>query len=74
MNLDAVSKAAEEALRRIDGAAGEETDPDLALYSRLKPSDFPKLIQKYGTEETLSYIAAMERKLKEKEGNHANLG
>lgn len=70
MDFSRVQKAAQSALNKVAVTAGQNTDPDLAIYKNLRPADFPKIIEKYGTEGTLSYIAEMERRLKEMEGTN----
>lgn len=39
-------------------------DNDVMMYEKLKPSDFPNLIEKFGVEKVLAYISDMEKKRK----------
>jgi hypothetical protein len=66
MDMTLLKNAAREGLKRVASSSGHTMDQDLLLYKQLKPSDFPKIIEKYGVEGTLDYIKAMEAKLKEK--------
>lgn len=58
MNLGFLREAVREGLNQM--VPGPEKDDDLDIYEKLQPSDFPKLIEKYGEESVMSYIKHME--------------
>lgn len=47
---------------------GQQQDPELAIYERLKPENFKDILAKYGPDETMKYIKAMEAKKMKKAG------
>lgn len=70
-SLDAMKTAARAAIGRVRQSMNiPEADDDLNRYLMLKPSDFPGLMKKYGTEQTLAYIKDMENRLARR--NNAN--
>lgn len=67
ISLDAMKQAARAAIGRTRTISnGIEPDPDLQRYMSLKPSDFKSIMEKYGVEDTISYIQTMEGKLRSK--------
>lgn len=65
MDMTKLRGAVREGLNRL--SPKPEVDEDIKIYDRLQPSDFPKLIEKYGEEPVLSYIKTMEaRKMRMK--------
>lgn len=55
-----VQRATKKAFQKVQGVAGVETNPDLKLYSTLKPEHFTKLIAEYGEGPIIDYIRDME--------------
>ena len=55
-----VQRATKKAFQQVGRVAGVETDPDLKLYSTLKPEHFTKLIEVYGEQPIIDYIKEME--------------
>lgn len=55
-----VQRATKKAFQRVGAVSGMETDPDLKLYSTLKPEHFTKLMEVYGEEPIIDYIKEME--------------
>ena len=65
-----VQRATKKAFQQVGRVAGEETNPDLKLYSTLKPEHFSKLIEVYGEQPIIDYIKEMESsKIMNKGGN-----
>jgi len=60
LDLSKLEEAAKKAVENVSKSIGAETDTDLQIYERLKPSDFPELITKYGVEDVIKYIQHME--------------
>lgn len=61
----ALDRAASQAYQHHNRIYGFQTDPHLARYEQLTPSDFAHLSRTYGPDQTLRYITTMEsRKLK----------
>ena len=56
--------AAKTAFDRAAQMGGSSEDSDLRLYDTLQESDFDRILQQYGADETVEYIRRMEsRKL-----------
>jgi hypothetical protein len=55
-----VQRATKKAFQKVGEVAQVETDPDLKLYSTLKPEHFTKLIEVYGEQPVIDYIRDME--------------
>ena len=55
-----VARATKKAFQQVGKVSGMETDPDLKLYSTLKPEHFTKLIEVYGEQPIINYIKEME--------------
>ena len=55
-----VARATKKAFQQVGKVSGMETDPDLKLYSTLKPEHFTKLIEVYGEQPIIDYIKEME--------------
>lgn len=55
-----VRRATKKAFQRVQGVAGVETNPDLKLYSTLKPQHFSKLMEVWGEQPVIDYIREME--------------
>jgi hypothetical protein len=55
-----VRRATKKAFTNVGKVAQVETDPDLKLYSTLKPEHFTKLIEVYGEQPVIDYIRDME--------------
>lgn len=55
-----VQRATKKAFQRVGKVAGVEADPDLKLYSTLKPEHFSRLIEVYGEQPIIDYIREME--------------
>lgn len=60
--FDRIKNATSKAFDRVGKTAGIPTDPDLKLYQSLQQPDFEKLTQKFGQDNVLQYIQAMESK------------
>ncbi len=60
--FDRIKKATQTAFDRVGKTANVVSDPDLNLYSKLKPEDFGHLINQYGAEDVMKYIKEMEFK------------
>ena len=54
--------AINKAFDKVNKATGQETDPDLRLYSTLKPQHFSELMKVYGESPIIDYIREMESK------------
>lgn len=54
--------AAHTAFQNNRRALGQDTDPQVALYKKLKEADFQAIEQKYGQEGLAEYIMAMEKR------------
>jgi hypothetical protein len=57
-----VRNATKKAFEQVGKVAGVETDPDLKLYSTLKPEHFQELMRVYGEGPIVDYIKEMESK------------
>jgi hypothetical protein len=55
-----VQRATKKAFQQVGKVSGMETDPDLKLYSTLRPEHFSELIKVYGEEPIINYIREME--------------
>jgi hypothetical protein len=55
-----VQRATKKAFQQVGKVSGVETDPDLRLYSTLKPEHFSRLIEVYGEQPIIDYIREME--------------
>ncbi len=53
-------RATKKAFERVGSAANVEPDPDLRLYSTLKPEHFQQLMKVYGEGPIVDYIKTME--------------
>ncbi len=60
--LSIMKGATQKAFAKVASVNKQQTDPDLQLYSRLKPENFVSLMKDYGEENVISYIKAMEAK------------
>ncbi len=64
-----VQRATKKAFQQVGKVSGAETDPDLKLYSTLKPEHFSQLIREYGEQPIIDYIREMEgQKIMKKNG------
>lgn len=57
-----VARATKKAFQQVGKVSGIETDPDLKLYSTLKPEHFQELMKVYGEDNIIGYIKDMESK------------
>lgn len=55
-----VSRATKKAFEQVGRVAQAETDPDLKMYSTLKPEHFTELMRVYGEGPIIDYIRDME--------------
>lgn len=55
-----VQRATKKAFQQVGKVAGIEADPDLRLYSTLKPYHFTELMRVYGEGPIVDYIKDME--------------
>jgi len=58
--LDRKLKSTSSAFERVRNRTGQQTVRPLEIYESLKPEDFAQIAQKYGIDETVRYIQAME--------------
>jgi hypothetical protein len=69
MNWDKVARAASAGLNKAAGRSpSEDENPYFVAYTKMKPSDFVPLVQKFGDQKVISYIKEMEA-LRIKDGN-----
>ena len=57
-----VQRATKKAFQRVGSVMNVEPDPDLKMYSSLKPEHFQELMNVYGEGPIVDYIKAMEGK------------
>jgi hypothetical protein len=57
-----VQRATKKAFQQVGQVAQVESDPDLKLYSTLKPEHFQELMRVYGEGPIIDYIKEMESK------------
>lgn len=55
-----VARATKKAFQQVRTVSGTETNPDLKLYSTLKPEHFTRLMEVYGEQPVIDYIRDME--------------
>jgi len=58
--LTKVTKATRTGMGRIRKMAGQSGNADLRVYNRMKPIDFERLKNQYGSDTVASYIKDME--------------
>jgi Holliday junction resolvasome RuvABC DNA-binding subunit len=58
-----VQRATKKAFQRVGKVSGVEPDPDLKLYSTLKPEHFTKLMKIYDEDTVINYIRDMESQM-----------
>lgn len=58
--FEIAQRAVSKAFERIGKVSGGETDPDMRLYSTLKPEHFTELMKVYGEGAIIDYIKDME--------------
>jgi len=62
-SMETANKGTKGAVDHVKKMFGIPEDESVRLYQRLKPEDFPKLIEKFGEDATLEYIRRMETRL-----------
>ena len=62
LNFKMLRGAVKEGLNRVKGTVGGELDQDLAIYERLTSENLNSISSKYGMDNTIKYIKAMEQK------------
>ena len=60
--IQKMTKAFREGAQELRKALGVETDPDLAVYTKLTPEIFNDMAKKYGPNAVIDYIKEMEQK------------
>lgn len=60
--FDRIKKATRTAFDRVATVSDISNDPELRIYDTFKPEDFERMIEKFGPDETLTYIQQMEGK------------
>lgn len=66
--LNMLRDATKSSFDNLKAATGQETDPELVQYSKLKAKDFDTLTQQFGIETVTEYIKNMEHKKMTKTG------
>lgn len=59
---DKLRSATKTALDKVGKISGVENDANMRIYQSLQPDDFNAIMKKFGVDETMKYIQAMESK------------